>query len=138
MSRFVVDTNLPVVANGRSTPGDRSVAIDCRLAAIEFLNILLRDHCLVLDLAGEIQGEYRAHLEPRGEPGVGDRFYLEVLNSRPGRVERVDLGKTDGGDYAAFPTDPELSRFDRSDRKFVALSCQLKVPVAHAVDSDLD
>jgi hypothetical protein len=75
----------------------------CRLAAIEFLQEVLVRGCVVLDLAGEIEAEYHGYLSPRGQPGVGDRFYLEVLNSAPGRIERVPLLRDDAGEYQDFP-----------------------------------
>jgi hypothetical protein len=87
-------------------------------------------------MAREIQTEYRHKLNPRGEPGVGDRFYLHVLMSNPARVERVDLPRTADGGYADFPDDPELVRFDPSDRKFAALARRERAPVVNATDSD--
>jgi hypothetical protein len=82
MSRFVVDTNVPVVANGRSNDdNDRPPSTDCRAAAILFLQRLLRSGTILIDLAGEIQAEYRTYLDARGQPGVGDRFYQAVINS---------------------------------------------------------
>lgn len=108
----------------------------CRLAAIEFLQEVLERGCVVLDLAGEIQHEYRRYLSPRGQPGVGDRFYLEILNSAPGRVERVDLPKNEGGEYEDFPNTTEFATFDPSDRKFAALARRERIPVVNATDSD--
>ena len=81
MMRRVVDTNVPIVANGRET----DASLDCRLAAVEFLNVLCARGKTILDLAGEIQEEYHRYLHPRGQPGVGDQFYRMVLNSAPSR-----------------------------------------------------
>jgi hypothetical protein len=71
--------------NGRRDPEDaeRDPSPMCRLAAVEFLQEVLARGWVVLDLAGEIEAEYRRYPSPRGQPGVGDRFYLEVLNSAP-------------------------------------------------------
>jgi hypothetical protein len=43
-----------------------------------------------------------------------------------------------GGDCEEFPDDPELVRFDRSDRKFVAvaLASRLDPSVLNATDTD--
>jgi|TARA_B100000315_G_C14325734_1_gene472910 hypothetical protein len=68
MMRRVVDTNVPVVANGRRI----HASIDCRLAAIEFLELLLQRGKTILDVGREIQEEYHRYLHPRGQPGVGD------------------------------------------------------------------
>ena len=135
--RRVVDTNVAIVANGRADEarGSRQPSVDCRLAAVEFLEALLRRGRIVVDSDGEIQSEYRRHLNPSGEPGVGDRFYREVLN-RGGRIDRVVLVVRPDGSYAAFPDDPALEGFDRSDRKFAAAARLSKAPVANSVDSD--
>lgn len=131
--RHVVDTNVPVVANGRNT----NASTVCRIAAIEFLEELLRRGRIVLDLGGHIQEEYERHLFPIGQPGVGDRFYQEVLLSSLNRVERVELRQDhDSGEYLDFPNDPQLQNFDPSDRKFAAASRKSGAPVANAVDSD--
>jgi hypothetical protein len=59
---------------------------------------------VVLDLGGDIQEEYHRYLNPRGQPGVGDRFYLMVLQSAPERVERIEIAKDPTtGDYLDFP-----------------------------------
>jgi len=103
---------------------------------VERLMSLLAGGTVVLDVEGSIQKEYRRYLSPRGQPGVGDRFYLEVLNSTPGRIERVALPRDADGVYADFPSDPALARFDPSDRKFAALSRREGIPVLAATDTD--
>ncbi|MGP0089685.1 MAG: hypothetical protein ACLPKB_06970 [Xanthobacteraceae bacterium] len=135
---FVVDTNVPIVANGGdrgADGGSRRPSVECRLRAIEFLERLLQGGRIVLDLGGEIEAEYRRYLHARGQPGVGDRFYQEVLNSAPKRVQRIQLDKS-GEDFDDFPSDPRLATFDRSDRKFVAASRKSGAPIANATDSD--
>ncbi|MER8443119.1 hypothetical protein NKH52_07940 [Mesorhizobium sp. M1066] len=137
MSRHVVDTNVPIVANGRPSPNDNQMpSVDCRIAAVVFLQKLLKSGKVLVDLAGEIQTEYRNHLNARGQPGVGDRFYQEVLNSAPQRIERIELSKRDDGEYADLPQAVIDANFDISDRKFAALARRENVAVANAVDSD--
>lgn len=138
MKRAVVDTNVPIVANGRSDDanGGRIPTAACRLAAIDFLDELLKSGRVFLDLAGEIQREYRRYLNPAGEPGVGDRFYQEVLRRGPLQVQHVELPKASDGSYKDYPKDRDLVSFDPSDRKFVALSLRAKAPVVVATDSD--
>ena len=133
-----MDTNVPIVANGRPDPsnGGRRPAPTCRLAAIDFLEETLTSRRVLLDLAGEIQAEYRRYLNPRGQPGVGDRFYLQILISAPRHVERIDLPKNERGAYVDFPDDSALNGFDHDDRKFAALARRASAPVANATDSD--
>lgn len=133
MIRCVVDTNVAVVANGRDT----NASIDCRLASIAFLKKLIARGRTTLDLGGEIQAEYRRHLNPSGQPGVGDLFYQMILSGALAQVERVELRRDEAsGEFCDFPSDPALNGFDESDRKFVAAACAAGVPVANAVDSD--
>jgi hypothetical protein len=79
MSRCVVDTNVPIVANGSADPNDaRPPSVACRIAAVTFLQELVKAGTVLLDLEGLIQEEYRRYLSPRGQPGVGDRFYQVI------------------------------------------------------------
>jgi hypothetical protein len=125
------------VANGRSEPGHpRPPSISCRIAAVRFLEAVLRSGTVLIDLAGEIQAEYRTYLNAKGQPGVGDRFYQEVINSAPNKIERIDLVKDANGEYIDLPRQLILAKFDPSDRKFAALAKRGKAQVANATDSD--
>jgi hypothetical protein len=138
VSFVVIDTNVPIVANGRPDPsnGGRAPSVTCRLAAIDFLEDTLATRRVLLDIAGEIQAEYRRYLSPTGQPGVGDRFYLQMLVSAPARVERLELPRGTTGAYEHFPDDPALCSFDPSDRKFAAMARRAKAPIANATDTD--
>ena len=137
MSRCVVDTNVAIVANGRPDPEDpRQPSISCKIAVVTFLSGLVKNGTVLLDVEGAIQDEYRRHLNPRGEPGVGDRFYQEVLHSSPKLVERVTLPKRPDGEYEDLPQALIDVGFDPSDRKFAALAHKENVTVHNATDSD--
>jgi hypothetical protein len=137
MSRCVVDTNVAIVANGRPDPEDpRPPSIPCRIAAVKFLSELVKNGTVLLDVEGAIQAEYRKHLNPSGAPGVGDRFYQEVLHSSPQLIERVDLPKRPDGEYEDLPQSLIDAGFDPSDRKFAALARKEGVPLHNATDSD--
>jgi hypothetical protein len=129
----VVDTNVPITANGKN---DAATA-ECRLSSLEFLNTVLKNGKVILDIGGEIQDEYNRHLNAHGQPGVGDLFYKTILESSPQRVERIELLKDPNtGDYVEFPQGPELSGFDKSDRKFAVAARVLGIPVTNATDTD--
>lgn len=137
MIRSVVDTNVAIVANGRPDPRDpRPPSIPCRRAAVIFLSELVKSGTVLLDVEGAIQAEYRNYLNPSGAPGVGDRFYQEVLHSSPRLVERVELPKRPDGEYEDLPQPLIDAGFDPSDRKFAALACKEGAPVYNATDSD--
>ena len=132
--KCVVDTNVPVVANGRERR--RPHSLECRLAAVEFLNELVSRGRVVVDFGGEVRREYRRRLNPAGQPGVGDRFYLEVLNSNPKFVESIELHRSNDGGFIDCPQSLIDAGFDVSDRKFVALAMLSSGTVINAVDSD--
>ena len=133
--RWTIDTNVPVVANGRDDE-DRPIANQCREATIEFLvRFLDKKECAVVDAAGEIDQEYRRYLRPAGEPGVGDRFYHELI-CNSSLLQQVHLPHREDGEYADLPQSVIDSGFDRDDRKFAALARRERISVANAVDSD--
>lgn len=65
MSAVVVDTNVAIVANGDCN----GCAPACRLAAIDFLESLIHDGSIAVDVQGEIEQEYRRHLSVGTPPG---------------------------------------------------------------------
>jgi hypothetical protein len=132
MLRRVVDSNVPIVANGR----DINASPGCRLKAIEMLARLLGEGQIIVDADGAMMEEYRRYCEPKGQPGVGDRFFREILMNYEGRVDRIPLPKNVDGEYIDFPNDPELADFDPDDRKFAAAARRSNCPVLNATDSD--
>lgn len=131
MARYVIDTNVAIVANGKE-----NVAVECRSAAVETLTKAVNRGVIVVDAAGEIRDEYRRHLNPQGQPGVGDRFYFEVINCHPDRTAQVDLPKREDGEFADLPQAIINAGFDPSDRKFAAAAKKSNSPVYNATDSD--
>ena len=133
MTRYIIDTNVPIVANGRDD-GERPVRLACREASIEFLLKVVARGCVLLDALGEIQDEYRPYLNPSGQPGTGDRFY-QLIIQRYDRTERIEISKRADGEFTDLADEIIDSAFDRSDRKFAALSCKVGAPVTNATDS---
>jgi len=122
VSVVVVDTNVPIAANG----GDE-VAPDCVLACQSALVEVLGDRRrLAIDDDWRIIGEYRHKLRASGEPGLGDRFLKWVLTNwaNPERCDLVPITARDeeAGEFEEFPKGEGLERFDPSDRKFVAVA----------------
>lgn len=134
--RYLIDTNVAIVANGKSAAGPA-----CVVAAIERLERLIAGEILVLDDAEHILTEYRRHLSPHGQPGTGDQFYRWIWEQaayNPQHCEQVRLELAEDGSFARFPTDPALAAFDLSDRKFVAASRThpANPPIVNATDTD--
>ena len=82
------------------------------------------------------------NLSLSGQPGVGDAFLKWVwqnqANASTCEMIVIHPRGTSGEDYEEFPDDPALARFDRSDRKFVAvaLGSNLNPDILNAVDRD--
>jgi len=133
----VVDTNVPVVANGKH----ERAGPECVAACISAL-IQARRKLLLLDDRGFILAEYRRHLAHRGQPGVGDAFYKWLWDNQanPARCRIVvinPIGESET-DFAEYPADPELAAFDPSDRKYVAVASAsgLEPDILNASDTD--
>lgn len=138
MSHTIIDTNVPLVANGHSDQASRPCALACQQLIAEFS---ADRRVLVIDSGWRIIQEYRHRLNQSGQPGIGDAFLKWVLTNQanPRRCEQVPITPSaDGRDFAEFPDDPALAGFDRSDRKFVAVSRAHPThpPIFNAVDTD--
>jgi len=135
--KSVVDTNVPVVANGSS----KQASPECVKACAVRLGELTQKGQLVLDDKWLILKEYMANLSPSGQPGVGDVFLKWVLTNRcnPKLCEQVAITPRNSGetDFEEFPSDPALHDFDPTDRKFVAVAAAHpdRPPILQAVDT---
>ena len=68
--RFLIDTNVPLTANGASEGRPA-----CILAAVQRLRRLQHQEILVLDDTFLILKEYQRKLSPTGRPGVGYAYF---------------------------------------------------------------
>ncbi len=138
MTNNIIDTNVLVVANGRS----EQASLECEMHSINRLEriIATKDEIVLLDENREIMDEYQKHCHYSGQPGVGDMFFKFLYNHEYGtqKCRIINIKQSDGGEYVDFPQDSNLANFDRSDRKFVALSraCQCDAVIINSVDSD--
>ncbi len=138
MRDVVVDTNVPIVANGRET--DRSQA--CADACVERLGRVMREERIRLDAGGRVLLEYLRYRARSGQPRAGDLFidWLMRRQATPARFRLIALTPraSNGEDYEEFPDTEDLRDFDRSDRKFVALALagDIPAPVLNAADTD--
>ena len=131
----IVDTNVVVVANGRS----EQASSDCVETCGERLEKIMRgEEKLALDNRWIILREYMQNLRSNGAD-VGDRFLGWILANKDYRCDLVAITPIDGSNNAfeEFPDDPALAGFDPADRKFIAVACahSAKPPILQAVDS---
>lgn len=115
-------TNVPMVANGVAAQAGPA----CVLTCIDSLEDAMQRRLILLDDGMRILDEYRRHLSLRGQPGPGDRFFkwLWANQANPSHCRQIAIVPRGGdeADFEEFPDDPALERFDRQDRKFVAVA----------------
>lgn len=132
----VMDTNVAVVANGKTDQASPACVVNC----LDRLQKIRDDERLLLDRGGDILEEYRRHLRPSGQPGAGDAFFKWLWNNQgnPEVCRRVPITPHPGRGFEEFPGSDELADFDRSDRKFVAvaLASGESPPILNAADRD--
>ena len=133
-SPLLVDTNVGIAANIKSSASE-----ECALVCIQVLRDIIAHGHLVLDALGLIFQEYHGNLSMSGQPGVGDAFMRWVFQNQfnPERCTRVEI-TPDNGSFHEFPDDEALEKFDRSDRKFVAVAAAHggSPPILVACDTD--
>ena len=135
MGAVILDTNVIVIANGRSSQASCTCVRRCR----EQLNLILQgSHKVVLDYEQLILREYRRNLKEERQPqrGRGDLF-LQWLKQHEWIKEKcslVHLTSIAGSstDFEEFPTDNALSGFDPDDKKFIALAIAHKQETGEA------
>ncbi|MEV0623073.1 hypothetical protein AB0I81_57825 [Nonomuraea sp. NPDC050404] len=111
-----MDTNVLIVSNGKAD----HVSAACAKAAVEFLEHVESRGIVVLDSSWLIFEEYEKHCSYRGQPGVGDRFFLQLHRRQadPRHVHKVEITPDERGSFEEVPEG--LQAFDPSDHKFVA------------------
>lgn len=132
----VVDTNVIVVANGKS----EQASATCVLTCIERLQqIRDGDVKLVLDDGRRILNEYMRNLHTGGIE-FGDRFLRDLLTNIDKMCDFVSITNVDGLEnvFLEFPSDHALIDFDPADRKFIAVALTHSdiPPILQAVDSE--
>jgi len=138
MKAVVIETNVIAVANDRA----EQAGYNCVLSCIDALEKTRLERIVVIDSGGRCFEEYFRYASRSGQPGVGDYFakWLWERQAYRKHCECVDISPTtdDPEQFMEFPSDPDLTRFDRSDRKFVAIAraSRNKPVILNATDSD--
>lgn len=135
--RGVVDTNVPVTANGAHA----GASADCVAACGRALQQVMDGGHLFVDSAGAIIVEYRNNLAAFRDMRPGNAFLKWFLTNEwnPARVTRVVVTPKDGHpqEFVELPAPPEGVWYDPSDRVFLAVSAAHPEhpPVLQALDS---
>lgn len=133
--KTVIDTNVPIAANGRDTHAGE----DCQIRCIEFLQCLASRRSkdvIALDEGGLLLDEYKRYLNYRGQPGVGDIFFKFLHDHMyvNNRVELVQVTRSKDEDRG-FDELP-ANDLDPSDRKILAIAVVADAEVVNALDTD--
>lgn len=132
----LLDTNVPILANGTDDVSLSTVADKC----IDVVMDIVGRGGLVLDEGDRIFDEYRRNLSLDGQSGVGSLFMKWVHDNRwnDERCHRVPVNCTNETNqlFVEFPASDALRDFDVNDRKFVAVANAhpQKPPIIEAVD----
>lgn len=137
MAAVVMDTNVGIVANGK-TP---QAGIECVSSCIGALVEIRERHRMLLDDQSLILEEYRRYLSPSGQPGPGDAFFKWLWDNQGNsdHCRQVPVTPVSGRrGFDEFPEAPELAAFDPSDRKFVAVAIASgeQPQILNAADTD--
>jgi hypothetical protein len=137
----IVDTNVPLTAI--ATEG----APACRKACIQLIREIFNGNIVVvIDNLDKALKEYRDNMYPDPAPsaGLASQFMMYVASNRYNttRVYQTSISQDADGEVKPFPEDATLRDFDRSDKKWVAISLSFRqkenktAPIVNATDTD--
>lgn len=135
--RCVVDTNVCTTANG----ANGGASADCVVKSGRALKAVMDKGHVFIDDGNRIVDEYRRNLNAKGQPGPGDMFFKWLLTHQWGgeRVTQVTITPKDEDDedFDELPTPTDGTKYDRSDRKFLAVAAAHPEhpPILQAFDS---
>ena len=138
MKAVIIETNVIAVANEMADHADSKCIVSC----INSLEKTKMKQKIVIDSGMLIFEEYFRYAHRSGQPRVGDAFLKWLWDNQANskRCERVNITPRDidPDNFKEFPDDPALNKFDRSDRKFVAIACASNhhPKILNATDSD--
>jgi hypothetical protein len=134
MTEYIVDTNVPLVAQGTAA----QMSSDCVLNCVNFLDKLFQGHfILVIDTGYYLIGEYQNQMDKGNQ--YGNRFLKWVYTNQanPQKIKTVDINQLDEFNFKEVPQSLIDIGFDNSDRKILAVAMANKnqASIAQAADS---
>jgi len=135
MTIRVVDTNVIAVANRRHD----GVCAACVESCVKALVDIQQSGRIAIDDAWQLLREYLNYADVNRQKEVGDVFVKWILQNRANaaRCNLVRIEPHAERGFESFPDEARLAAFDRSDRKFVAVSAAHaeRPPILQATDS---
>ena len=138
MIRGIIETNILVGANG----GADHLSIDDQEKCISFIKLYKEESLTYIDSLGLVFKEYQKYCSFSGKPNVGDYFFKWLwdnqANDKICKSVEINPIDEDGCNFRELSALPKLDKFDKSDKKFVAISVSSnKEPtIFNACDSD--
>jgi hypothetical protein len=118
---IIFDTNVPIVANNSGRYSD-----NCVNACLEITQQILKGRPFAIDNHWLILKEYIANLQTPLKNCISDSLLTWILTNHTNPEICVSVSISPSGpdqcEIAEFPTSSRLVRFDRKDRKFVAVA----------------
>lgn len=136
MREYIIDTNVPLVAQGSAV----HMSEDCIINCVDFLEKLFTNKFkLVIDTDYHLIGEYENRMSSGSRLEYGNRFLKWILTNQanPQKIKTVVINQLDEFNFEEVPQSLIEIGFDNSDRKFIAVAIanNNQAPVAQAADS---
>lgn len=133
MTRYVVDTNVGIIAHEKSPYIDPQCISTC----VTIMEKIIPHNVVVVDDKYLILGEYYNVIRRlKGAPGIFHTFfkYVNTYMYHGGRVRQALISPTrdEGRGFEELPE----NKLDPSDRKFLAVAVVAKAEILNATDSD--
>ncbi|MBN2598127.1 MAG: hypothetical protein JXR82_15230 [Marinifilaceae bacterium] len=136
MTEYIVDTNVPLVAQGSAG----HMSSNCVQNCADFLESLFNGHFrLVIDDGYHLITEYERQMQKSSQAHYGNRFlkWIYTYQANPNKVKTLMINQLDEYNFKEVPQNLIEIGFDNSDRKFVAVAVanNYQAPIVQAADS---
>lgn len=140
MDNYIIDTNVLIVANEKHEKATSKNIEDCQNFLINVRNKAI----ISVDSKSLIFNEYfaKANANRSGQPGIGDAFakwlWENQYNPQVCEIVEIQLINSENQIFSEFDVPKSLEKFDKSDRKFIAVffASKYQPTICNASDSD--
>jgi hypothetical protein len=140
MKNGIIETNIFAGANGIADHLSEEEKNECIL----FISKYIKDSITYIDTSNAMFSEYKKYCSFSGKPNIGDYFFKWLWDNQNNKQKctRVEIHPLDDKyfDFRELAQYKKLKKFDKSDKKFIAVCIAAeKVPtIYNACDSDWD
>ena len=123
MTAVIVDTNVIIAANDKA---NHASSDDVKRCQKRIQQIICQNETSLVDDEWRILAEYKKYFNPETSKGIGDLFVKTLLQNQccSKICTMVTISPVQGSktDFTEFPADQALKKFDKDDRKFIAVA----------------